>query len=283
MRQPADAVRAQGFRYKHSLGQNFIYDEALLSRLVESAGVEPGDDVLEIGPGSGSLTRLLAARARRVLALELDRDLLPILSQTLCTYPNASVMQGDVMKVDLASLIKEAFGEPQRLLLVANLPYYITTPVLTRLLTERLPIVRAAVMVQKEVAEKMLAQPGEAGYGMLSVQCQYYARVREAMRVPASCFTPQPKVDSAFMLLDLRERPPVDAPDEARFFGVVKAAFSMRRKTVKNNLQGALGLSREQANGCLLEAHIDASSRAETLSLAEFATLARALGDIKLK
>lgn len=283
MKQPSDAVRAQGFRYKHSLGQNFIYDEALLARLVESAGVEPGDDVLEIGPGSGSLTRLLAARARRVLALELDRDLLPILSQTLCTYPNASVMLGDVMKADLAAMIKEAFGEPQRLLLVANLPYYITTPVLTRLLTERLPIVRAAVMVQKEVAEKMLAQPGEAGYGMLSVQCQYYARVREAMRVPASCFTPQPKVDSAFMLLDLRERPPVDAPDEARFFGVVKAAFSMRRKTVKNNLQGALGLSREQAQGCLLEAHIDVCARAETLSLAEFAALARVLGDIKQK
>ena len=138
-------------------------------------------------------------------------------------------------------------------------------------------------MVQKEVAEKMLAQPGEAGYGMLSVQCQYYARVREAMRVPASCFTPQPKVDSAFMLLDLRERPPVDAPDEARFFGVVKAAFSMRRKTVKNNLQGALGLSREQAQGCLLEAHIDVCARAETLSLAEFAALARVLGDIKQK
>lgn len=283
MRKPEEAVSKHGFRFKHSLGQNFIFDETLLKSLADAAEVTRSDDVLEIGPGGGSLTACLAARAHRVVALELDRELLPVLAEVLRDYPNASVVQGDAMKADLGALTRDAFGENASFLVVANLPYYITTPVLTRLLTEGLPIRRVAVMVQREVGEKMLAGPGEEAYGMLAVLCAYYAEVSEAARVPAACFTPRPKVDSSFMVLQMRKEPPVAVPSQALFFRVARAAFAMRRKTIRNNLQASLNLSREEADACLAAAKILPTVRGETLALEDFARIAWKVEEIKKK
>lgn len=278
-----EAVSKHGFRFKHSLGQNFIFDEALLESLVNAAEVTRADDVLEIGPGGGTLTACLAARAHRVLTLELDRELLPVLADVLRDCPNASVVQGDATKADLRALTADAFGKDAPFLVVANLPYYVTTPVLTRLLTEGLPVQRVAVMVQREVGEKMLAAPGEEAYGLLAVLCAYHAEAREAVRVPAACFTPRPKVDSSFMVLRMRKEPPVAVPSQALFFRVARAAFAMRRKTIRNNLQASLNLSREEADACLAAARISPAARGETLSLEDFARIAWEIDRIKKK
>ena len=203
---PKRHARNGEFHHKHSLGQNFIEDEALLEQLAELSMVTPEDSVLEIGPGFGALTRPLSARCRRIISLEIDDTLLPILRVALEKCENAEVVLGDVMKTDLAALVREKLGDgPLRV--AANLPYYITTDVLTKLLTE-LPQARSiAVMIQKEVGDKLLSQPGEDGYGPLAILCQYLCEVRRALDVPAACFTPPPKVDSSFMVLERREAP----------------------------------------------------------------------------
>ena len=256
------------FHQKHSLGQNFIEDEALLERLAQLSLVTPEDCVLEIGPGFGALTKPLSRRARQVVTLEIDRTLLPILAVTLESCKNVRVVCGDVMKTDLAALVREQFGEGEiSLRVAANLPYYITTDVLVKLLRE-LPDARSiAVMIQKEVGDKLLSGPGDEGYGPLSVMCQYLCDVQRALDVPAACFTPPPKVDSSFMVLVRRTSPLYAVADEALFLRLVRVAFAMRRKTLVNNLIAAFSMSRDRAEACLASCGIDPQARAESLSI----------------
>lgn len=270
------AKKHGSFHQKHSLGQNFIEDEALLEQLAELSLVTQEDCVLEIGPGFGALTKPLAGRARQVVSLEIDRTLIPILNVTLEKYPNAHVVCGDVMRTDLPSLVKEAFGEEcVSLRVAANLPYYITTEVLTKLMRELPQAKSIAVMIQKEVGDKLLSQPGEDGYGPLAVLCQYHYHVMRALDVPAACFNPPPKVDSSFMVLERLVQPSVDAGDEAVFARLVRGAFAMRRKTLLNNLVSGFALSREQASACLESSGLSLQARAEELSLSDFAQLSK--------
>lgn len=263
----------QGFHHKHSLGQNFIEDEALLEQLAELSLVGAQDNVLEIGPGFGALTRPLSARAARVLSLEIDETLLPILRVTLEKYPNARVVQGDVMRTDLAALVRAELGDGAPLRVAANLPYYITTDVLLKLLRELPQALSYAVMVQKEVGDKLLSGPGDEGYGPLPILCQYACEVHRALDVPAACFTPPPKVDSSFMVLERRQTPLFAPQDEALFLRLVRTAFAMRRKTLLNNLTAGLSLSREQAAQVIDEAGLRAGTRAEELSISELCAL----------
>ena len=266
------------FHQKHSLGQNFIEDEALLEQLAELSLVTSEDYVLEIGPGFGALTKSLAARAKQVVSLEIDRTLIPILNVTLENCPNVRVICGDVMRTDLPSLINEAFGETcPSIRVAANLPYYITTEVLTKLMRELPQAKSIAVMIQKEVGDKLLSRPGEDGYGPLAVLCQYHYHVVRALDVPAACFNPPPKVDSSFMVLERLEQPSADAGDEAVFTRLVRGAFAMRRKTLLNNLVSGFSLSREQATACLESSGLSLQARAEELSLADFARLSKQL------
>ena len=265
-------ARSGEFHHKHSLGQNFIEDEALLEQLAELSLVTSEDNVLEIGPGFGALTKPLAARCRRIVSLEIDDSLLPILRVALERHENAEVVHGDVMKTDLAALVQEKMGEgPLRV--AANLPYYITTDVLTKLLFE-LPQARSiAVMIQKEVGDKLLSRPGEEGYGPLPILCQYLCDVRRVLDVPAACFTPPPKVDSSFMVLERRASPLCAVADEALFRRLIRGAFLMRRKTLVNNLMTSFSVSRDTACACLESAGLPEKARAEQLSIEELARL----------
>lgn len=248
MSKTKDRMRESNLRYRQSLGQNFIYDEELLAALTEAAGVTGDEDVLEIGPGCGSLTKHLCRAARKVLSVELDERLIPLLQAFLAEEKNWSVVQGDIMTVNLpetTAALQPPFA------VVANIPYYITTPLIQRLLTAGLPISRMALMVQKEVADKILAAPGEDGWGPLAVRCQYMCEPRRLMEVPATCFTPPPKVDSTFILLPMREEPAVQVESEDMFFRVVNAAFALRRKTLLNGLCAAFRVERAEAAGWL--------------------------------
>ena len=274
MSKTKDRMRESNLRYRQSLGQNFIYDEELLAALTEAAEVSGDEDVLEIGPGCGSLTKHLCRAARKVLSIELDERLIPLLQAFLAEEKNWSVVQGDIMTVNLpetTAALQPPFA------VVANIPYYITTPLIQRLLTAELPISRMALMVQKEVADKILAEPGEDGWGPLAVRCQYMCEPRRLMEVPASCFTPPPKVDSTFILLPMRKEPAVQVESEEMFFRVVNAAFALRRKTLLNGLCAAFRVERAEAAGWLEAAGIDPMVRGEKLGLAEFGRLADAV------
>jgi len=268
-----ERIRESNLRYKQSLGQNFIYDEDLLAALAADAEVEPEEDVLEIGPGSGNLTKHLCKKAGKVLSLELDERLIPLLEVFMAEYRNFQLVQGDVMSTDLGDLTKE-LRKP--FAVVANIPYYITTPLIIRLLTSGLPISRLALMVQKEVADKILSGPGEDGWGPLAVRCQYQCEPRLARIVPAECFTPAPKVDSAFIVLPLREKPAVQVKDEKDLFQIVTAAFALRRKTMTNGLCAAFRLSREESLSLMREAGLDEKIRGEKLNLEQMAALSDA-------
>ena len=271
MSKTKERIRESTLRYKHSLGQNFIYDEDLLAALAEAAGVSQEEDVLEIGPGAGSLTKHLCDRAGRVLSLELDERLIPLLEAFMAGRENFRLVQGDVMTVDLKALtedLKAPFA------IVANIPYYITTPLILRLLSAGLPLSRMALMVQKEVADKILARPGDDGWGPLSVRCQYACEPRLAMDVPASCFTPRPKVDSAFVVLPFRKEPAVRVRDENDFFRMAGAAFALRRKTMTNALCAAFHLERDRAAEMMAAAGLDEKIRGERLTMEQLGTLA---------
>lgn len=265
------------FHHKHSLGQNFIEDEILLAQLAELSMVTKEDCVLEIGPGFGALTRPLAERAERVVSLEIDHTLLPILAVTLERFKNTKVVQGDVMKTDLSVLVAQEFGESCSLRVAANLPYYITTDVLTKLLFELPQAKSIAVMIQKEVGDKLLSRPGEDGYGPLAILCQYYCEVRRALDVPAACFNPPPKVDSSFMVLVRRDAPEYAVGDERIFLRLVKGAFAMRRKTLVNNLISAFPIDREDAASIIEASGLPAQARAEQLSISDFCALTQQL------
>ena len=253
------------------LGQNFLIHGGTVEAIVETADICPGDRVLEIGPGIGTLTQGLAEAGASVTAVELDKKLPAVLAETLSGYDRVRIVGGDILKTDIPALMGE---EPFKV--VANLPYYITTPILLTLLERRLPITRIVTMVQREVAERMIASPGGRDYGALSVAVQYYTEPRLAIEVSPRCFLPPPAVESAVMDCVVRKTPPVAVEDEKHFFHVVRAAFGQRRKTIGNALK-SLGLPRDILQGALSKAGIDPLRRGETLSLSEFAALAGAL------
>ena len=271
MSRTKDRIRESNLRYKQSLGQNFLYDEALLASLAAEAGVTKDEDVLEIGPGCGSLTKHLCENANRVLAVELDERLIPLLRAFLDQYKNLTVVQGDVMALNLPEVPKNM---KRPFAVVANIPYYITTPLIKLLLTGGLPVSRLALMVQREVADKILAEPGDEAWGPLSILCRFLCEPRLALEVPAEMFTPPPKVDSAFVVLPLRETPAVEVRNREMFFRVANAAFAMRRKTMLNNLCATFRTERARAAGWMEAAGLDEKVRGERLTLEELARLA---------
>lgn len=255
------------------LGQNFLIHSGTVEAIVATADIHPGDRVLEIGPGIGTLTQGLAEAGASVTAVELDKKLPAVLAETLSGYTRVRIVGGDILKTDILALMGD---EPFKV--VANLPYYITTPILLTLLERRLPITRIVTMVQREVAERMIASPGRRDYGALSVAVQYYTKPRLALEVSPHCFLPPPAVASAVMDCVVREMPPVEVADEKQFFRVVRAAFGQRRKTLGNALK-SLGFPRDTLQGALTMAGIDPLRRGETLSLAAFAALSAALAE----
>ncbi|MBQ8201758.1 MAG: ribosomal RNA small subunit methyltransferase A [Clostridia bacterium] len=268
-----ERIRDSALRYKQGLGQNFIYDEDLLAALVEASGVTAEDDVLEVGPGAGSMTKHLCRAAHHVLSVELDDRLIPLLGAFMTEYDNFTLVHGDVMQVNLPEITAK-LRKP--LCVVANIPYYITTPLMTMLLTSPLDIKQMSLMVQKEVADKVLAAPGDDAWGMLAVRCQYYCDPYLAMDVPAACFTPAPKVDSAFIVLPRREKPLVDVRCEEDFFRVAAAGFALRRKTMTNGLCAAFHMERAEAVALMNAAGLDERIRGEKLTFEELARLADA-------
>ena len=254
-------------RADKKLGQNFLIDENIVRRIVEAAELSPADKVLEVGPGIGTLTQGLAGSGADVVAVELDKRLLPVLDVTLEGYDNVRIVNGDILQVN----IMETVAAPE-FKVCANLPYYITTPIIFALLEKRLPMERLVAMVQKEVAERMAAKPGSRDYGALSVAIQYYTEPEIAFIVPPPSFIPAPAVDSAVIVCKRRSEPPVKGGDEALFFRIVKAAFSLRRKMLSNSLKN-MGINSEQCSQWLQRAGVDGKRRAETLSLEDFAAL----------
>lgn len=275
-----DTIRAvlgrHGFRFSKSLGQNFLTDETVPRRIAEMSGAGEAGNAVEIGPGMGCLTAELCRRADRVVAVELDRALLPVLGETLAGYDNFEVVQGDVLEIDLAALCREKFGGAQAVA-CANLPYYITTPAITALL-ESGAFQKITVMVQKEVAQRICAAPGTAAYSAFSIYVQYHAEAALLFDVPADCFVPKPKVDSAVIQLTPRTQPPVAVRNEKLYFALVRAAFNMRRKTLVNALGPVLGsaMGKEEITELLQSVGLDARVRGERLSLAEYAALSNA-------
>lgn len=268
-------MAAHGFRPAHRLGQNFLIDSRILDGIVAETGAGPDDVVLEIGPGLGTLTQRLASSAGKVLAIEIDKRAVEVLQKVLLpTAPNVELLQADAGSVDLKALLTERLQPGARAKVAANLPYYITTPLVMRLLEEDLPLSQIVVMVQKEVAERMVASPGGKEYGALSVAVQYFTQARIALKVSRGAFLPAPDVDSAVVAMTVRETAPVQA-DRHRFFAVVKAAFGQRRKTLTNALMTGLNKPRAEVEAMLAAAGIDGQRRGETLDLSEFAAIAQ--------
>ena len=267
------------FNFQKKFGQNFLIDPHVLEKIVEAAGVTKEDFVLEIGPGIGTMTQYLCENAREVVAVEIDTNLIPILEDTLSAYDNVTVINQDILKLDIAKLAMERNdGKPIKV--VANLPYYITTPIIMGLFESHVPIDSITVMVQKEVADRMQVGPGTKDYGALSLAVQYYAKPEIMLTVPASCFMPRPNVDSAVIRLTRYQEPPVCAQNEKFMFDIIRASFNQRRKTLVNGLSNAPGLrvSKEQVVGALEEMELSATIRGEALTLEQFADLSDILG-----
>ena len=260
----------QDFRHKHGLGQNFLSDVSLLESLIGETGVGPQDHILEIGPGAGDMTRLLSQHCRSVTAVEIDRDLIPILRVVMEGADNFTLVEGDVMRTDLTRIMqgKTPFQ------VVANIPYYLTTDLMNLLLRGDLPIKGIHVMLQKEAAERITASPSTPEYGPLAVRAQYYTVPRLARIVDRECFTPPPHVDSAFLCMPWREEPPVRVRDEKQFFRIVRASFALRRKTLCNNLISTFRLPRAAAEDWMDRAGLSADIRGEAMTLQQFADLA---------
>ena len=267
-----------GFNFQKKFGQNFLIDTHVLEKIVRAAEIKKDDLVLEIGPGIGTLTQYLCEAAGKVIGVEIDRNLIPILTQdTLAAYDNVTVINEDVLKLDLRELAeRENGGRPIKV--VANLPYYITTPILMGLFEAHVPLSSITVMVQKEVADRMQAAPGGKDYGALSLAVQYYATPYIAANVPPNCFMPRPNVGSAVIRLTLHETPPVDVTDEALLFKLIRASFAQRRKTLVNGLTNSpeLSFSKEEVTEVLTACGFSLMVRGETLSLVDFARLSNA-------
>ena len=257
-----------GFKFSKNLGQNFLTDKYIIDKIIEGTGITEKDTVLEIGPGIGVITAEAAERARRVIAVEVDSSLLPILEETLGEYSNVRIINEDVLKLDINRIIEEEQAE--RVKIIGNLPYYITTPIIMKLLDEEVKAESITVMMQKEVADRIKAGPGSKAYGAISAAVQYYCTVEKIIDVPRTVFVPQPKVDSVVLKFKLREQKAAVVQDKRLFFECIKAGFGQRRKTLLNSLQTVRGTSKEVIAASLAAAGIDASRRAETLTLEEF-------------
>ncbi len=270
-----ELLSRHGFSFSKALGQNFLVNPSVCPRMAESSGAGPGVGVLEIGPGIGVLTQELCQLADKVVAVELDKRLLPVLGETLAEFDNIRIVNADVLKLDLNRLIAEEF-DGLEVVVCANLPYYITSPVIMKLLEDRLPVTAVTVMVQKEAARRICAPVGSRESGAVTVSVNYYAEPELLFHVSAGSFMPAPKVDSAVIRLDILQEPPVDC-DRAAFFRVVKAAFSQRRKVIANSLSAGLGISKADAAALLEQAGVAPNARAEQLSLQDFAAIANRL------
>lgn len=264
-----------GFTFSKSLGQNFLINPSVCPRMAELSGAKNGVGVVEIGPGIGVLTNELCKLADKVVAVELDKRLLPVLDETLAEYDNIKVINADVMELDLNALIAEEF-EGMDVVVCANLPYYITSPIIMKLLEDKLPIKAITVMVQKEAAQRICAEVGSRMSGAVTVSVNYYAKPSMLFSVSAGSFMPAPKVDSAVIRLDILSKPPVQT-NEKKFFAVIKAAFSQRRKVISNSLSSGLSLSKEKTLEILKSANVPSNARAEKLSLDDFANIANNL------
>ena len=277
-RNTIEVLQRHHFTFQKKYGQNFLIDPNVLDRVVRAADITAEDCVLEIGPGIGTMTQRLAERAGKVAAVEIDRNLIPILEETLAPYPNVTIINEDILKLDLRQLAEEMWeGRPMKV--VANLPYYITTPIVMGLLEGEALLHSITVMVQREVADRMQAGPGTKDYGALSLAVQYYARPEIVANVPPNCFLPRPNVGSAVIRLTRYEEPPVQVADEKKLFALIRASFNPRRKTLANSLGNAAGLkvSREQVTGALEELGLPATIRGEALTLEQFAALGNLL------
>ena len=269
-----------GFSLSKGFGQNFIINPGVCPRIAESAGIGPEWGVLEIGPGIGVLTEQLAMRAARVVSVEIDRRLPPLLAETLAGYDNIRIVEGDVLKVDLRALIREEFGD-RPVAVCANLPYYITSPILMRLLEERLPVENITVMVQREAAQRLCAPPGTRQAGAISYAVAYYAQPRQLFTVQPGSFYPAPKVTSAVIRLDVRRTPAgnLDPASEKALFAIIRAAFSQRRKTAANGISSGLGADKAEVLAAMAEVCLDQRLRPEQLTLDNFIALQGALAD----
>lgn len=269
-------LQKHGFTFKKSLGQNFLVDLNILENIVYEAGVTKETGVIEIGPGIGSLTEHLALHAKKVVAFEIDQRLIPVLNDTLQAYEHVHVIHEDILEADLPQTIQTYFSDVEEVRVVANLPYYITTPILLKLLESRLSIASITIMIQKEVATRMAAEPNSKNYGSLSIAVQYYTEAEVVMDVPKTVFMPQPNVDSSVLHLELREKPPVEVEDEEQFFNLVRASFVNRRKTLLNNLASFYKGTYDKAeiSERLESIGIDPRRRAESLSMEEFSKMA---------
>lgn len=268
-----EILKKYKFRMNKNLGQNFLVDGNIIDKICEGAEISKNDGIIEIGPGIGTLTQQLSKHASKVVAVELDKKLLPILEETLDGLGNVKVINNDILQVDLEKLIEEEF-EGLEVKVVANLPYYITTPIIMKLLESKLKIKSISVMIQKEVAKRMVSEPGSKVYGALSVAVQYYSKAEIITEVPSSVFIPKPNVDSAVIKLDIYKNPPVEVIDEKLMFDVVKSAFGQRRKTILNALSGGyLKLEKDEIREVLDLAGIDNKKRGEVLSLEDFARI----------
>lgn len=266
-------IRAKyGFKFSKSLGQNFLTDKNIIDKIIDGVDIGPQDTILEIGPGIGVLTAEAAGRAKNVIAIEIDKNLIPILQETLSEFHNVRIVNEDVLKLDIKALMIEEAATKVKI--VGNLPYYITTPIIMKLLEEEVQAKSITVMMQKEVADRIKAMPGSKTYGAISVAVQYYCTVEKVTDVPKSVFVPQPNVDSVVLRLNIREEKPIEVIDRKLFFDCVKAGFGQRRKTLSNSLQSIKGADKNIISESLQAAAIDASRRAETLTLKEFGQIA---------
>ncbi|WP_044340635.1 16S rRNA (adenine(1518)-N(6)/adenine(1519)-N(6))-dimethyltransferase RsmA [Rossellomorea aquimaris] len=269
-----------GFSFKKSLGQNFLIDPNILRNITEYAGLSEKTAAIEIGPGIGALTEHLARTSGKVVAFEIDQRLIPILDDTLSPYKNVKIINEDILEADVEAIINKEFEGFEDIMVVANLPYYVTTPIILKLLMERLPIRGICVMLQKEVGDRISAQPGTKAYGSLSIAIQYYTEAEMVMTVPKTVFMPQPNVDSAVIRLTKREKPPVEVISEDFFFTVTRSSFAQRRKTILNNLSSQLPQGKEKKDlilEALSAAGVEPTRRGETLTIQEFGLLSDAL------
>jgi len=278
-----EIMATYGFTFKKSLGQNFMIDANVLQNIIMAANINKQAGVIEIGPGIGSLTEQLAIHARKVVAFEIDQRLLPILEDTLSPYDNIAIIHEDILKADVQAVIAQHFEHEEDIHLVANLPYYITTPIIMNILQKKIPVQSMTILLQKEVAERMAAKPGTKAYGSLSIAVQYYTEAELVIDVPKTAFMPQPNVVSSVLKLTKREKPLVHVQDEALFFEVMQAGFMHRRKNLKNNLNAKYrkDFSKDFIEKLLTQAEINGTRRGESLTIQEFARLANTFSQLK--
>ena len=277
-------LESNGFHFSKSLGQNFLIEGRVPLKIAEGAGIDESFGVLEIGPGIGALTKRLSERAGKVVAVELDKSLPKLLAVSLADCDNVEIISGDILKTDIETLVKEKFAG-LRLAVCANLPYYITTPIIMGLFENKVPIDSITIMVQKEVADRMQVGPGTKDYGALSLAVQYYAKPQIVANVPPNCFMPRPKVGSAVIRLEKYEQPPVQVKDEKLMFRIIRASFNQRRKTLVNGLKNSqeLSFTKEEIEKALTGCGLSLNVRGEALTLEQFAELANAFYDLKNK